>query len=255
MKLSHLKLFSLAPIFLASFLLAACTPSTQSVAESSVLHVAISPAAQPVSHALQNCAAKVVSIEESLIIEGRYLSLAELDSLDFAIQLGDANAGADHVLLIAEESLAVISHPSNPVRNLSRDQFVDLFSGRISNWSELDGADAAIAVSIGSAKDEARKALEDEWLAGSSVRGDAMLAFSPQQLVDAVANDVNAISVLPFAWLDDTVRAEDSGILLPVLALAMGELSHDAQAVLACLQGEQGKSILAESYSPLNGSN
>jgi phosphate transport system substrate-binding protein len=154
------------------------------------------------------------------------------------------------VLLIAEEKLAVIFHPSQPVRNLSRKQIADLFRGSISHWSELGGSDAEVAVWIGSNADEARQALESEWLAGSSLRGDAMLAFSAQQLMDAVANDVNAISVLPFAWLDDSVRAEDSGILLPVLAVAAGALSADAQAVLACLQGEQGQSILAESYHP-----
>ena len=246
----RIKLNSLIPTFLAFILLAACNASADRVAESSTLRIAVSPAAQPVSRALLHCAATVVSLEESLIIESRYLGPGELGSVDFAIELGDANAEADTVLLIAEEKLAVIFHPSQPVRNLSRDQIADVFGGRLSNWSELGGSDAEVAVWIGSNADEARQALESEWLAGSSVRGDAMLAFSPQQLMDEVANDVNAISVLPFAWLDDSVRAEDSGILLPVLAVAAGELSADAQALLACLQGEQGQSILVESYHP-----
>jgi phosphate transport system substrate-binding protein len=37
-----------------------------------------------------------------------------------------------------------IVHPSNPVQNLTKEQLADLFSGKITNWSELGGEDQPV---------------------------------------------------------------------------------------------------------------
>jgi phosphate transport system substrate-binding protein len=44
------------------------------------------------------------------------------------------------------DALGVYVHPSNPVNSLTRAQLKDVFSGRITNWKELGGADRAIVV-------------------------------------------------------------------------------------------------------------
>jgi phosphate transport system substrate-binding protein len=40
-------------------------------------------------------------------------------------------------VIIAHDGLAIIVHPSNPLRGLTHDQIRNLFAGRITNWSEL----------------------------------------------------------------------------------------------------------------------
>ena len=45
---------------------------------------------------------------------------------------------------VAMDALAVIVHPSNPVSELSIDQLSGIFTGRITNWKDVGGADKPI---------------------------------------------------------------------------------------------------------------
>lgn len=64
--------------------------------------------------------------------------------------LRDAGAGnmispnQEHIVAI--DSLVVITHPSNPVREITMAQLGDVFAGRITNWKDLGGSDMPIKV-------------------------------------------------------------------------------------------------------------
>ncbi len=49
---------------------------------------------------------------------------------------------------IAWDALVVIVHPSNPVSNITLDQIRGLYLGKITNWKELGGDDAAIKLYV-----------------------------------------------------------------------------------------------------------
>lgn len=55
-----------------------------------------------------------------------------------------------HVTLhpVAWDALAVITHPQNPVANLSTDQIKAIYLGKIKNWKELGGSDAPIELYV-----------------------------------------------------------------------------------------------------------
>ena len=48
--------------------------------------------------------------------------------------------------IVAIDALAIIVHPDNPVSELSIQQLSDIYTGRITNWSEVGGHDAAIVL-------------------------------------------------------------------------------------------------------------
>ncbi len=48
--------------------------------------------------------------------------------------------------IIAVDSLVVITHPDNPVKTVTMEQLRGIYSGAISNWSELGGEDAVITL-------------------------------------------------------------------------------------------------------------
>jgi phosphate transport system substrate-binding protein len=53
--------------------------------------------------------------------------------------------GADPVeFVVARDAIAVIVNPGNPVSQLSLQQLSDIYSGKISNWSEIGGEDRPI---------------------------------------------------------------------------------------------------------------
>ena len=41
---------------------------------------------------------------------------------------------------------AVVVHPSNPVKQLTRQQLEDIFRGKITNWKQVGGDDRKIVV-------------------------------------------------------------------------------------------------------------
>lgn len=53
-------------------------------------------------------------------------------------------ASSEHV--IALDGIAVIVHRSNPLKTLTMEQLANIFSGKITNWSELGGSDQPIRV-------------------------------------------------------------------------------------------------------------
>jgi phosphate transport system substrate-binding protein len=60
-------------------------------------------------------------------------------------------------VLLAKDGLAMIVHKSNPIASLTKEQVIGIYSGRISNWKDLGGADQAISVV---SKAEGRSTLE-----------------------------------------------------------------------------------------------
>ena len=48
--------------------------------------------------------------------------------------------------VVAYDALAVIVHPSNPVKRLTREQLEGIFRGKITNWKQVGGQDAKIIV-------------------------------------------------------------------------------------------------------------
>lgn len=49
-------------------------------------------------------------------------------------------------VIVAYDALAIIVHPDNPVKQLTREQLEAIFRGKITNWKEVGGSDAKIVV-------------------------------------------------------------------------------------------------------------
>lgn len=234
------------PLFLlAVLLLAAC--SGGSGAPSEELDIALSPAAQPVQAALLACLPQDGSVTAS--VETLYPSQVELAEYDFYIQLGTPDERPALVAKIASEQVVLVTHRSQGLSSLGAAQAAELLSGRAESWEQLGGQEAAVLLFVPPHGDEARRALESSLLR-APISGQALIAIGPQTLLDNVAANSGAAGILPAAWADESVRAHDLGISLPVLALAAETPQGAARGVLACLQSSAGQAILGENYAP-----
>jgi phosphate transport system substrate-binding protein len=63
---------------------------------------------------------------------------------EFAEAQANGITPVEHV--VARDAIAVVVHPSNPVDGLTLQQLSDIFSGRITNWSEVGGEDRPIVL-------------------------------------------------------------------------------------------------------------
>lgn len=77
-------------------------------------------------------------------MSARRITRSEARALKEAGAGNMVNPAQEH--LFAVDSLVVITHPSNPVDQISIEQLRDIYSGQITNWSELGGNDAPITV-------------------------------------------------------------------------------------------------------------
>ena len=67
--------------------------------------------------------------------------------IKFSEKMKIKEAGQDvDEIIVAYDALAVVVHPSNPVKQLTRQQLEDIFRGKITNWKQVGGDDRKIVV-------------------------------------------------------------------------------------------------------------
>ena len=97
-------------------------------------------------------------------------------------------------MLFRSDGVGVILHETNPVADFSRQQLIDVYTGRITNWRELGGPDAKITVA---SKAEGRATLEVflgyTGLDSADIKAGVIVGEN-QQAIKTVVADPNAIA-------------------------------------------------------------
>ena len=101
--------------------------------------------------------------------------------------LRDTETGVDYSVF-AIDGIAIFVHPDNPVTDLSIEQIAGIYTGEITNWSEVGGNDAPIAVFGREAGSGTRDAFDSIMGLGDDVRHDQELT-SGGALLSAVATN------------------------------------------------------------------
>lgn len=136
---------------------AAATAAAETAAEAAKLSGTVTLAGSTSMQKL--CEAMIESFEESypdITVTAEYTgSGAGLESLvggktdignaSRALKDGEKDSGAVENI-VAIDGIAVITHTSNTVSNLTSQQLTDIYTGKITNWVDLGGADEAIVV-------------------------------------------------------------------------------------------------------------
>lgn len=108
--------------------------------------------------------------------------------------------------VVAKDGVAVIVNPANGVEDLTVEQIADIFSGKITNWSELGGEDMEIAVYGREAGSGTRGAFEE--IVGVVDACQLTNEYSSTgDLVGNVAANENAIGYASLSAVDETVKA------------------------------------------------
>ena len=108
---------------------------------------------------------------------------------------------------IAIDGIAVIVHPTNSVKALTKAQIKDIYTGKISNWSELGGKKAKIVVVNRDTSSGTYEAFELLALNKEKVRPDALITASNQGVSQIVAQTPGAIGYIGHGFLSPKVKA------------------------------------------------
>ena len=135
-----------------------------------------------------------------------------------AAQSGTSNLGMSSRVLkdeekslwyveIARDGLAVIINPANPVQNLTLDQVSDIYSAKITDWSQLGGTKAKIHVITREDGSGTRDAFVNLVMGESNITPRAIVQDSNGAVRQLVADDPNAIGFISLGLVDETVKA------------------------------------------------
>ena len=165
---------------------------------------------------------------------------------------------------IAVDGIAVVVNPKNALTELSADQVKKIFSGKITNWKEVGGADGAINVVTREAGSGTRGAFEEMAL-GEEVKitDKAITQASNGAVRQTVAGDEKAIGYLSLGYVNeevkgvkyegteptvDNIKAGNYKISRPFLYLTKGEPQSVAKDYIDFVLSPEGQEIVAKEY-------
>nr|QNO43939.1 hypothetical protein NANOEKIO_00039 [Methanosarcinales archaeon ANME-2c ERB4]QNO44492.1 hypothetical protein ELEJOALA_00039 [Methanosarcinales archaeon ANME-2c ERB4]QNO44605.1 hypothetical protein JBICLBBK_00008 [Methanosarcinales archaeon ANME-2c ERB4]QNO45224.1 hypothetical protein KDMJNAGO_00039 [Methanosarcinales archaeon ANME-2c ERB4] len=164
---------------------------------------------------------------------------------------------------IAKDGVAIVVHPSNPVSDLTMEQLQGIYTGKITNWQEVGGADAEIMVVSREEGSGTRDCFETSVLKPikAEVTDYAIVQDSNGKVRTTIAGNANGIGVLSLGYVDsdvkavrldgtivtvENIRSGEYAISRTLLMITDGEPDADEQAFLDFVLSSEGQAIVSE---------
>jgi len=170
---------------------------------------------------------------------------------------------------IAYDGIAIVTGHDVDVNDISMEQARDIFSGVITDWSELGGTPGVITV-VSREEGSGTRAAFEELVLGEDVlmTENAILQPSNGAVRTTVSGTPDAIAYLSFGYLDDSTKMQmingvlptaenvstgDYPVFRPLNMVTFGEPRGAVAQWLDFIKGEDGQAIVvAEGYLPVN---
>ena len=118
--------------------------------------------------------------------------------------------------VVAYDGLAMVVHPANPVRSLTKAQISSIYRGIITNWREVGGPNARIVVIQRESNSGTEESFK-ELVAGKNVQitGNAETQSSNGSVKSRVSTTLSAIGFLGLGFVDRSVKVIAVNGVLP----------------------------------------
>jgi phosphate transport system substrate-binding protein len=149
-----------------------------------------------------------------------------------------ADPKAIQATVIGQDRIAILTHPSNPVKSLTADQLKGLFTGTIGNWQELGGPDAPVIVVWGKLMSGTNSLFQKRMMGGAEPGGNVLEATTADDVRQMVAANAEAVGIGPMAILDASVASPATPeIARPITLATKGAPSPAVKALLDYIAG------------------
>ena len=121
---------------------------------------------------------------------------------------------------VAMDGVCFLTHSSNPVRELSREQLLGIYTGKITNWNQVGGNDAEITcINRADGRSELELVTKFFGIKPVDVTAD-LIAGENQQGIKMVASDKNAITYMSVGASEYEAKNGSPLTLLPLDGIA-----------------------------------
>ena len=110
----------------------------------------------------------------------------------------------DHKVVV--EPFVFIVDKANKVDNLTKQQVVDILTGKITNWKEVGGADQKITLIHRAKSSGSRATISDVVLKGAAFTDDAVIQDSNGAVRAAISSTPGAIGYVDAPYADESVK-------------------------------------------------
>ena len=167
---------------------------------------------------------------------------------------------------VALDGIAVLVHPDNPVNTLTTNQLAGIFTGRITDWSDVGGSAGPIVILSRESNSGTHVFFKEHILDNEEYSPEALLMPSSQAIFEEVKQNPNGIGYVGMGYIQEGVRAvkvskdNAAGVLPSIETVQSGEypisrplyiyITKDAsQAVtdyLDWILGDEGQAIVLQ---------
>lgn len=117
--------------------------------------------------------------------------------------------------IVAMDGIALIVNSENKINALSKKQIKDIYTGKISDWSQLGGSPGKIVVISRDSSSGTYEAFGELVLKGEKPRADALLQASNQAVASTVERTPQAIGYVGLGYISDSVKALEVDGVIP----------------------------------------
>jgi phosphate transport system substrate-binding protein len=164
-----------------------------------------------------------------------------------------------HEIIVARDGLAIIVHPSNPVRGAKLAEIKQIFSGDLTNWRYLGGPDKEITVVTREEGSGTRGAFQELVMGTTRIFRGAITEDSNGTVREIVANDPHSIGFISLGLVNEQVRAlaldgvtgSEASIragryrlVRPFLFLTRGEPAGAAKEFIDFVLSDEGQALI-----------
>lgn len=107
---------------------------------------------------------------------------------------------------IAYDAIAVVVNPSNKVTNLTREQLEGIFTGKITNWKEVGGADLKIVPYSRETSSGTYEFFKESVLKNKNYMNGIMSMPATGAIVQSISQTPGGIGYIGLAYLNKTVK-------------------------------------------------
>ena len=153
-------------------------------------------------------------------------------------------------ITVALDGLAVVVHPANPLSQLTMEQLAAIFSGAVTNWKEIGGADLPIVVLSREVNSGTHVYFKEHVLSGMRTGGrvefaaNALMLSSSQAIADEVAQNPSAIGYYGMGYISPREKAlaiakdADSPYVQPTIANVVSQAYPISRPLLMVTRGQ-----------------
>lgn len=165
--------------------------------------------------------------------------------------------------IVAIDGIATITHSSNTVTNLTKEQLSKIYTGEITNWKDVGGTDQNIVVIGREASSGTRSAFEeildiaDECKYAQTINSTGAVVAAVESTAGAigyvslenVTDKVIALQLDGVAVSEETISNGTYSLQRPFVMATKGEVSkqsQEVQAVFSFINSEKGQAVIKE---------